>query len=149
MLGLMDRRAALSLLITTPVVVACGSGAVPESPSRRRLPGPAVGDLVRSAEPLGFQWRTIDPFLFCVHHDDAYPASNGSFGPAASLAGREIGSDFTLKDGWRMYHGSRVPGFPEHPHRGFETVTVVRRGLVDHSDSLGAAARYGHGDVQW
>ena len=28
-------------------------------------------------------------------------------------------------------------------------MTVVRRGLLDHSDSLGAAARYGHGDVQW
>ena len=44
---------------------------------------------------------------------------------------------------------AQVPGFPAHPHRGFETVTVVRRGLLDHSDSLGAAARYGGGDVQW
>ena len=41
--------------------------------------------------PLGFQWATIDPFLFCVHHDDAYPRANGSFGPDASLAGRDIG----------------------------------------------------------
>jgi quercetin 2,3-dioxygenase len=70
-------------------------------------------------------------------------------GPRAPLVGRDIGNDFAGKDGWRMYHGSVVPGFPQHPHRGFETVTVVRRGLIDHSDSLGAAARFGEGDVQW
>jgi redox-sensitive bicupin YhaK (pirin superfamily) len=84
-----------------------------------------------------------------VHHDDRYPAGNAQLGPDASLAGRHLGSDFGRKDGWSMYHGQEVPGFPRHPHRGFETVSVVRRGLVDHADSLGAAARYGDGDVQW
>jgi hypothetical protein len=106
-------------------------------------------DPVLAVAPLGFVWQTQDPFLFCVHHDDRYPAGNERLGPAASLAGRNIGQDFDPKDGWRMYHGDVVPGFPEHPHRGFETVTIVRRGLLDHSDSLGAAARFGGGDVQW
>ncbi len=99
--------------------------------------------------PLGFQWPTLDPFLFCVHHLDHYPASDGELGPAASLDGRSIGNDFDPVDGWRMYHGSHVPGFPQHPHCGFETITFVRQGLVDHADSMGAAARYGRGDVQW
>ncbi len=98
---------------------------------------------------LGFPWDTTDPFLLCVHHDDAYPRGNAQLGPNASLAGRDIGQDFAGKDGWRMYHGRTVPGFPSHPHRGFETVTIVRKGLIDHADSLGAAARFGNGDVQW
>ncbi len=104
---------------------------------------------ILATKPLGFTWPTLDPFLFCAHHDDAYPAGDGRLGPAASLEGRELGSDFAGKDGWRMYHGETVPGFPAHPHRGFETVTIVRHGLVDHADSLGAAARFGDGDVQW
>jgi quercetin 2,3-dioxygenase len=108
-----------------------------------------MANAVLQTVPLGFQWGTADPFLFCVHHLDRYPAANAQFGPAASLAGRQMGQDFEGVDGWRMYHGQVVPGFPSHPHRGFETITYVRRGLVDHSDSLGAAARYGRGDVQW
>ena len=106
-------------------------------------------DAILSVTPLGFPWQTIDPFLFCVYHDDSYPKGNDAMGPAASLAGRDLGQDFAGRDGWRMYHGREVPGFPSHPHRGFETVTIVRRGLIDHADSLGAAARFGGGDVQW
>ncbi|MFI4945433.1 MAG: pirin family protein [Burkholderiales bacterium] len=105
--------------------------------------------VVRGVLPLGFPWQTVDPFLFCVHHLDLYPPGNDAMGPAAPLAGRDIGMDFEGKDGWRMYHGDVVPGFPRHPHRGFETVTLARHGFIDHSDSLGATARFGQGDVQW
>jgi quercetin 2,3-dioxygenase len=105
---------------------------------------------VLSVKPLGFQWETADPFLFCVHHEDNFPKGNALMGPEkVYLAGRQMGDDFIIKDGFRMYHGKVVPGFPGHPHRGFETVTVVRKGMVDHADSMGAAGRYGDGDVQW
>jgi redox-sensitive bicupin YhaK (pirin superfamily) len=100
-------------------------------------------------KPLGIPWETSDPFLFCMYHNDAYPPGNDKLGPEASLAGRNIGQDFEGKGGWRMYHGQIVPGFPQHPHRGFETVTIMRHGFIDHSDSLGAIARFGPGDVQW
>jgi len=108
-----------------------------------------TADPVRQTVALGPQWPTIDPFLFCAHHHDDYPAADGELGPAAPLAGRDLGQDFSGTDGWSMYHGRHVPGFPVHPHRGFETVTYVRSGLVDHADSLGATARFGRGDVQW
>ncbi len=108
-----------------------------------------MADVVIQTFPLGFQWPMIDPFLFCAHHLDRYPEGNAQLGPAAPLEGRDIGMDFSGTDGWNMYHGSIVPGFPPHPHRGFETVTYVRQGIIDHSDSLGATARFGRGDVQW
>lgn len=105
--------------------------------------------VIINIKPMGFMWDTVDPFLFCVHHLDYYPKGNSQMGPQATLTGRSLGNDFAVKDGWRMYHGETVPGFPAHPHRGFETVTAVLNGFVDHSDSHGAAGRYGAGDVQW
>jgi len=107
-----------------------------------------INPIIRT-KPLGFQWETADPFLFCVHHEDKFPKGNDVMGPAVSLKDRPLGDDFITKDGFRMYHGKKVPGFPGHPHRGFETITVVREGVVDHADSMGAAGRYGNGDVQW
>ncbi len=108
------------------------------------------GAMIKERFPLSFQWPTQEPFLFCVHHHDLYPEGTKAFGPEKHLlAGRDMGQDFEGKDGFRMYHGEEVPGFPVHPHRGFETITVVRKGYVDHADSLGAAGRYGEGDVQW
>src|SRR5471030_2262969 len=40
-------------------------------------------------------------------------------------------------------------GVGEHPHRGFETVTIVYQGEVEHRDSTGNKGRIGPGDVQW
>src|SRR5262247_3331105 len=61
-------------------------------------------------------------------------------------------SPFLLLD----YAGSRefTPtherrGVGEHPHRGFETVTIVYAGEVEHRDSSGGGGRIGPGDVQW
>jgi len=44
---------------------------------------------------------------------------------------------------------SYIAGFPDHPHRGFETVTLVQDGLMRHKDSVGNEGVLGPGDVQW
>jgi len=156
----LNRREAIATMGTAAAAVtlaACRPGEV-----EARTPAPTTSaeataeppaeptDVVRETRALGAPpWETVDPFLFCVHHLDAYPRGDERMGPAASLAGRRLGMDFANVDGWNMYHGRHVPGFPQHPHRGFETVTLARRGFIDHADSLGATARFGRGDVQW
>jgi len=103
-------------------------------------------DPVVSTAPLsGPRCPTSDPFLFCVFHEDRYPAGDALM--QAPVVGN--GSDFDNAAPFRMYHGTRVPGFPQHPHRGFETVTATLEGTIDHTDSLGNAGRYGGGDLQW
>lgn len=42
-----------------------------------------------------------------------------------------------------------LAGFPWHPHRGIETVTIMLDGRVEHGDSIGNAGSIGAGDVQW
>lgn len=107
-------------------------------------------EMIKKLLPLGQHWPTQEPFLFCAHHFDRYPAGNEKLGlNMTHFQGRRMGADFGGKDGFSLYHGSEIPGFPVHPHRGFETITIVRKGFADHADSLGAAGRYGEGDVQW
>ncbi|KAJ1556003.1 hypothetical protein HK405_009118 [Cladochytrium tenue] len=97
----------------------------------------------RISVPAPFEVQS--PFLFCVYHRDHFPAGNDRM----EAPKRGNGSDFNPAAPYRMYHGDRVPGFPQHPHRGFETFTCTLQGTIDHTDSLGNAGRYGNGDAQW
>ena len=45
--------------------------------------------------------------------------------------------------------GPHSKGFPPHPHKGFETVTYMISGAIEHHDSFGGHAIIGPGDVQW
>ena len=83
---------------------------------------------------------TPDPFLFAVYHRDFFPAAANAKMHAPMVGN---GVDFDASRPYRMYHGTRVPGFPAHPHRGFETITATIEGVVDHCDSLGNGGRYG------
>ena len=47
------------------------------------------------------------------------------------------------------YGPGEAIGAPDHPHRGFETVTYVLEGEMEHEDSAGHRGRLGAGDVQW
>jgi quercetin 2,3-dioxygenase len=81
-----------------------------------------VGDgfPVRSMMSYNTQGAEISPFLLLDH------AGPAEFPPAARPRGVEM-----------------------HPHRGFETVTIVYRGEVEHRDTAGNQGRIGPGDVQW
>jgi quercetin 2,3-dioxygenase len=64
----------------------------------------------------------------------------------------DLVSPFLLLDyaGPRMFEPAKEPrGVGQHPHRGFETVTIVYEGEVEHRDSTGAGGLFGPGDVQW
>lgn len=57
---------------------------------------------------------------------------------------------FLLLDEFRSDDpGDYVAGFPDHPHRGFETVTYMLAGAMEHSDNQGNSGLLGPGSVQW
>ena len=66
--------------------------------------------------------------------------------------GREVLSPFLFLDyaGPARFTAAQVArGVDEHPHRGFETVTISYQGGVEHRDSGGGGGKIGPGDVQW
>lgn len=57
---------------------------------------------------------------------------------------------FLLLDEFRSDNpNDYAAGFPSHPHRGFETVTYMLAGQMEHQDSVGNTGRLGPGSVQW
>lgn len=59
------------------------------------------------ALPSAGPFSTLDPFLFCVYHKDAYPAAHDDTMEAPQ---RGNGMDFDPKAPYRMYHGDMIPG---------------------------------------
>ena len=90
-------------------------------------------------------------------HDAAPPHWVGDGFPVRSVfsydgLGREPLSPFLMLDYAAPRHfdpASRRRGVGVHPHRGFETVTIVYAGELEHRDSTGNGGRIGPGDVQW
>ncbi|KAG8471133.1 hypothetical protein KFE25_009554 [Diacronema lutheri] len=78
--------------------------------------------------PMSLGGEDADPFVLLVHHRHR----------------------FSAWDPLRPLLRLLIPeGFPAHPHRGFETVTMTIDGGLTHRDSLGVQQRYGDGEVQW
>jgi redox-sensitive bicupin YhaK (pirin superfamily) len=90
-------------------------------------------------------------------HDAAPPHWVGDGFPVRSIfsydgLGREALSPFLMLDWAAPRHFDPAPrrrGVGVHPHRGFETVTLVYAGELEHRDSAGNGGRIGPGDVQW
>ena len=109
-----------------------------------------MADPVLQTVPLGFQWATVDPFLFCVHHLDRYPAGNEHMGPAASLGGTRHGHGLRrrrrLADVPRQ---RRCPASRSTRTAGSRRSRSCARASSTTPTRSGATARFGRGDVQW
>jgi quercetin 2,3-dioxygenase len=97
-----------------------------------------------SAKPLARVIRNVRPHWV----GDGFPVRS-----LFSYAGDAAATDpFLLLDYAEPYEFQPAPahrGVGEHPHRGFETVTIVYQGELEHRDSGGNSGSIGPGDVQW
>lgn len=109
----------------------------------------AAGAVIRYVD-FDSHWDTESPFLFVSHHRDKYPKGNSQQAPPWEMIGwRDLGHDYKKHNGFRMYNGKVVPGFPMHAHWGFETLTIAEEGFIDTFDTEGNQSRFGFGDAQW
>ncbi len=136
----LSRRQLLAAIATAKTFAACRS-----SPSEI-LPSGGV----TSASPSG---PAVPAERNVARIVPAVPTTEGAgVHLRRSLGGRALSilDPFLLLD---EIHSTRreefAPGFPEHPHRGFETVTYVIDGAMEHGDSLGNRGLLGPGAAQW
>jgi redox-sensitive bicupin YhaK (pirin superfamily) len=119
-------------------------------PSRRTMLLAGVG--VVAAAGLAYRRRRPAPrevertIPLQVHHDGAGVRLQRALGGPGL---RDL-DPFLLLDGFHSVDpADYVAGFPTHPHRGFETVTILFDGTMTHADSVGNAGTLRSGDVQW
>lgn len=106
--------------------------------------------IIKENKAFSFREDPGDPWVGKFHHVDLFPAGDeDQLVKPEDLEGHTPGKDLDENLPWRLYYGTRVPGFPVHSHRGFETVSIVLDGWIDHFDSKGEHGRYAAGDVQW
>ena len=112
---------------------------------RKKDGGPVLREMVAN-----LHWDLEDPFIFASHHFDLYPKGNiRQAPPRDEIDKKDLGNDYHGLFGYRLYTSKLTPGFQLHTHWGYETVTYVPQGYVDHFDSKGNQGRYGFGDMQW
>ena len=93
-----------------------------------------LGVYSSSARPIGS--ATVSRFARCF--------------PTTATGSTSARSCCSTTPARRSFEPTDAPrGVGEHPHRGFETVTIVYQGEVEHRDSTGSGGKIGPGDVQW
>lgn len=120
-------------------------------PTRRALLA-GLGAAGLSAALVGFsrKGRTARPVTLALA---AQPTKDGAgVRLARAIGSRELRmlDPFLLLDEFKSEDADDyIKGFPDHPHRGFETVTVMLAGAMEHRDSVGNRGLLGPGSVQW
>ena len=122
--------AALGIPAAALAASRCGNGARPAARA-------SMGSASRDVERVIAAQQTVDGAGVRLHR---------------ALGGRALGllDPFLLLD---EFHSDDpddyIAGFPDHPHRGFETVTYMIHGAMEHKDSVGNHGRLGPGSAQW